>query len=215
MKVKFRSRLTVIIIGLLTPLTFGLHAATVTVSITGDFSFSPRNRTISPGDTIMWMNDDATTAHTSTSGAPGVPDGVWSSGLLSPGQSFSHTFDSAGTFAYFCSVHTFMTGTIVVQAPQGTGPSVSITSPLNGTTFSSPTNLTVTASASASSGTIAQVEFFDASTSLGVSTTPPYSVTVTNLAAGTHSLTAKATDSGGASAVSTAITVSVGGGGMK
>jgi chitinase len=75
-------------------------------------------------------------------------------------------------------------------------------------------NVTIEASASATGGTITQVEFFDSANSLGVVTASPYKVTV-NLTAGTHSLTAKAIDSKGGSATSAAISVTVGGGGTK
>jgi len=178
-----------------------------------DLTFSPKTQSIKTGDTVTWMNNDIT-EHTSTSGAAGTPNGIWDSGLLSPGQSFSFTFASAGTFPFFCEVHTFMTGTITVQAAQGSTPVVTITDPTAGTSFAAPTNLTIAAEASTASGSIAQVEFFDGSTSLGVDSTSPYSVTA-NLDAGSHLLTAKATDNGGVSAISTAVTITVGGGGTK
>jgi predicted secreted protein with PEFG-CTERM motif len=56
-------------------------------------------------------------AHTSSSGTPvDGPDGVFDSSLVMAGASFSHTFDSAGTFDYFCMVHPWMTGTVIVEA---------------------------------------------------------------------------------------------------
>jgi plastocyanin len=50
-------------------------------------------------------------AHTATSDT-----GVWDSGTLATGQSYSHTFDQPGTYTYHCTIHPFMKGTIVVQA---------------------------------------------------------------------------------------------------
>jgi len=66
---------------------------------------------IATGTTVTWTNNDAI-AHTSTSDS-----GVWDSGILSPGQSFSFAFKQAGTYAYHCAIHgaASMSGTIVVQ----------------------------------------------------------------------------------------------------
>ena len=77
-------------------------------------AFTPANKTISVGTTLTWRNRDGF-AHTVTSGTPGSPSGVFDSGNLGSGGSFSFTFNSAGTFNYFCSLHPSMTGTITVQ----------------------------------------------------------------------------------------------------
>jgi plastocyanin len=74
-----------------------------------NFAFTPSPVTVPVGTTVTWTNNDLMT-HTSTSATQ-----VWDSGLLSPGQSFSFTFTTPGTFTYRCSPHPFMTGTIVVQ----------------------------------------------------------------------------------------------------
>src|SRR3569623_1115724 len=166
-----------------------LESATITIDIS-NFAFAPQSKTINVGDTVMWMNSDST-SHTSTSGPPGSPSGTWNSGLLAPGQSFSFTFNSAGTFPYFCAVHTFMTGTITVQSAQAAVPVVSITSPANNAMVAAGTPTSIEATASVTGGNIVQIEFFDGSTSLGIDMTSPYSVSTT-LPAGTHSLTAKA-----------------------
>ena len=80
-------------------------AAEVKIS---NFAFDPSSLTVKVGTTVSWTNQDSA-PHTITSDA-----GDWDSGQLSKGQSFSYTFDQAGTFAYHCSVHPSMTGTIVV-----------------------------------------------------------------------------------------------------
>jgi len=78
--------------------------------------FIPSPVVITVGGTVTWENTD-TAAHTSSSGTPaGGPDGVFDSSLIMTGASFSHTFDSAGTFDYFCMVHPWMTGTVIVEA---------------------------------------------------------------------------------------------------
>jgi len=78
--------------------------------------FIPSTVVITVGGTVTWENTD-TTAHTSSSGTPaGGPDGEFDSSLVMAGASFSHTFDSSGTFDYFCMVHPWMTGTVIVEA---------------------------------------------------------------------------------------------------
>ena len=79
-----------------------------TVSI-ANFAFSPATLPIPAGTTVTWTNNDSTT-HTVTS-----DNGVFDSGNLAPNATFSYTFSNAGTFAYHCSIHTSMTGKIVVK----------------------------------------------------------------------------------------------------
>jgi LPXTG-motif cell wall-anchored protein len=79
-----------------------------------DYRFSPQTLTINVGDSVTWTNNSSSgTPHTSTAN-----DGAWDSGTLNPGQSFTHTFTTAGTFAYHCTFHVSlgMVGTIIVQA---------------------------------------------------------------------------------------------------
>jgi uncharacterized protein (TIGR03118 family) len=186
-------------------------AATVNVNII-DFGFQPANVTIKVGDTVKWTNTGSF-AHTSTSGtttggAP-HPDGLWDSGSLFTGGTFSHPFTKAGTFPYYCTPHfTSMVGTVTVQAAVNVPPTVSITNPADGATFTSPADATVQATANDADGTVARVEFFDGTDSLGSLTAPPYSKKVT-LYPGTHVLTAVATDSAGATTTSAAVTATV------
>jgi RHS repeat-associated protein len=95
--------------------------------------------------------------------------------------------------------------TVNVNAP----PTVSITSPASGALFNAPASITLTANAADSDGTVAKVDFYDGATLLGTSTAAPYGVTATNVAAGSHSLTARATDNLGAVTSSTAVSVTV------
>jgi len=93
-------------------------AATSAVTIQNS-AFAPPTTTIRVGDTVTWTNRDAF-SHTSTSDT-----GAWDTGVITAGTSHSFTFMSAGTFAYHCSIHTFMHGTIAVQGaatPQPTPP---------------------------------------------------------------------------------------------
>ena len=95
-------------------LLFGgaVHADTVDVSI-ASFAFTPDTLNITTGTTVRWTNQDAV-AHTSTSDG-----GVWDSGSLSTGQSFSFTFNTPGDFTYHCTFHplTMKDALIRVNAP--------------------------------------------------------------------------------------------------
>jgi plastocyanin len=73
-----------------------------------NFAFDPITVSVKAGTTVRWTNEDST-AHTVTSDA-----GDLDSGSLSNGDSFTHTFDQAGTFAYHCSIHPDMKATIEV-----------------------------------------------------------------------------------------------------
>lgn len=86
-------------------------------------------------------------------------------------------------------------------------PSVAITSPANGTTFTAGTTLVVNAAANDADGTVSRVDFFAGSTQIGSDTTAPYSANWANVAAGTYSLTAKAVDNDGATTTSATISV--------
>ena len=66
--------------------------------------------TINEGDTVVWTNQDSKN-HTVTS-----DDGVFDSGIILPGDSWSFTFDQAGTFPYSCTIHSSMVARIVVHA---------------------------------------------------------------------------------------------------
>ncbi len=79
----------------------------VKVSISG-FAFNPATVTIKVGQTVTWTNQD-TVAHNVV-----ADDNSWSSPSISQGATYSHTFTSAGTFAYHCSIHPFMKATVIV-----------------------------------------------------------------------------------------------------
>ncbi len=81
--------------------------ATPEVEIKG-FAFSPGTLTIKVGTTVKWTNQDSV-AHTVTSDT-----GLFDSGDLAAGDTFSFTFTQAGTFAYHCTMHPSMTATIIV-----------------------------------------------------------------------------------------------------
>ena len=79
-----------------------------------DSCYVPSSLEIRVGDTVSWSNDDSA-AHTVTSGSIGGTDGVFDSSLFMAGTTFEHTFTDVGTYDYFCMVHPWMTGKIIVN----------------------------------------------------------------------------------------------------
>jgi hypothetical protein len=96
-----------------------------------------------------------------------------------------------------------------VAAGENTPPTVSITSPVEGASFISPAAVTLTASASDNDGVVQQVAYYANSTLIGSATVSPYSVNWTNVAAGTYTVTAVATDNAGDTTTSAAVHLSV------
>jgi plastocyanin len=74
-----------------------------------NFSFSPQTLTIAAGTTVIWTNRDDI-PHTVVS-----DDKVFKSKVLDTDEKFTYTFDKAGNFPYFCSVHPKMTAKVIVQ----------------------------------------------------------------------------------------------------
>ena len=86
-----------------------------------DNCFVPSTVVITAGGTVTWENTD-TAAHTASSGtAAGGPDDVFDSSLIMAGGSYSVTLDDAGTYPYFCMVHPWMSGTVIVEAEAAHG----------------------------------------------------------------------------------------------
>jgi len=109
-------------------------AATVNVGVRyygGLIDFHPSSVTIHPGEQVNWVWD--TSGHSTTSGRPGMPNGIWNSGVRSQGATFTHTFNSVGTFPYYCSEHR-QTGQVIVTNATPTptppiGPPIATTNP--------------------------------------------------------------------------------------
>jgi plastocyanin len=81
--------------------------ATNAVSIT-NFAFSPAAITVTVGSTVVWTNNDSV-QHDITFDGGGI-----ASSVLNQNDTFSHTFPTAGTYHYTCSIHPFMHGTVIV-----------------------------------------------------------------------------------------------------
>ena len=76
-------------------------------------TFIPQRITVKAGTTVTWTNDDDD-PHTVTSSTK-----LFKSKTLDTGDKFSFTFTTPGAFQYFCSVHPYMTGAVVVEAATG------------------------------------------------------------------------------------------------
>ena len=74
-----------------------------------NFMFMPGSLTVPVGTTVTWKFDDSTD-HTVS-----ADDNSFASSPMANGQTFTHTFSTAGTVAYHCSIHPFMKGTIIVK----------------------------------------------------------------------------------------------------
>ncbi|MSQ21985.1 MAG: hypothetical protein EXR53_01585 [Dehalococcoidia bacterium] len=83
--------------------------------------FSPEPATITVGDTITWTNNSGVT-HTTTNGVrgSGTAGNIWDQTVSSGSSSTTVAFNSTGTFNYFCSFHSGMDGTIIVEAAEPT-----------------------------------------------------------------------------------------------
>src|SRR5215469_12006163 len=122
------------------------RSATQDVAITG-FAFQPPSVSINAGDSVRWTDMD-NASHTSTSDT-----GVWDSGVLNLTQ-FSFQFTNAGNYPYHCTTHPFMTASVSVTASSNQPPTVSITSPTNGASFTAPATVAINATASDTDGSV-------------------------------------------------------------
>ncbi len=84
-------------------------AASTTISIYGS-TFSPKNVTVTQGDTVTWVNRDNATHQVLATG------GQFVSAILKPGQKYAFTFNAPGTYSYEDELHPKLTGKITVKA---------------------------------------------------------------------------------------------------
>jgi hypothetical protein len=124
---------------------------------------------------------------------------------------FSWTGVVAGNYPSITAKVTDTRGAAATSAPitliSNAAPTVSITAPSSGAIFSAPATINLIAAAVDSDGTIAKVEFFNGATLLSTITSSPYTYSWVGVAAGTYSITAKATDNRGVTTTSTPVTV--------
>ena len=79
-----------------------------------DRCYIPSIITISTGESVTWVNEDSA-FHSVTSGFYDAPIDLFDSGHMDPFESYTLTFDEAGTFDYFCTLHPWMEGKVIVE----------------------------------------------------------------------------------------------------
>ena len=81
--------------------------------------YTPSVLTIKSGTVVTMTNTDETGVHTFTSGTVDgqtpIPDGIFDSNILMVGDSYERKFSQKGTYDYYCTLHTWMTGQIIVE----------------------------------------------------------------------------------------------------
>jgi RHS repeat-associated protein len=132
--------------------------------------------------------------------------------VLSAPYTFSASNLSGGAYT-FTARATDNRGASVSSAPVNVlvnvAPSITLASPTNNATFTAPATITLTADVADTDGNIAQVDFFNGATLVATRTAAPYSVVLTDVPQGAHSLSARVTDNHGAVATSAAVSVTV------
>lgn len=94
--------------------------------------YVPSQISVNQNDTVTWINRD-TEIHTVTSGIgaglesllnnkQGAKNGIFDSGIFKPGRNWTHKFVNAGVYTYFCTVHPWMEGTVLVK--KGLSPTI-------------------------------------------------------------------------------------------
>lgn len=83
---------------------------------TSGVGYEPPEVTVSPGATVVWDNQD-NALHTATSGESPIPDGKFDSGIVGANQQSKPVTMSIqpGEYKYFCTLHPFLQGTVIVQ----------------------------------------------------------------------------------------------------
>jgi plastocyanin len=104
-----------------------------------DFAYDPSTITVPAGTTVIWTNLD-TVPHTVTS-----TTGKFDSGILGPGRQFNYIFNDLGTYDYYCTIHTYMKGQVVVTPYGGPHPQSEISTavPVSTTSPQPSTRMTV------------------------------------------------------------------------
>jgi endoglucanase Acf2 len=162
----------------------------------GPFWFEREDGTKISGDITLATNDVNWTAYT---------DKAVTNVTLAAGRQVIRVKMGSGGFNLGRMTFTYAGGSTNIA------PTVNLTSTANNTAFTAPASITLTADAADTDGTISKVEFYNGTTLIGTDTSSPYSVTWNNVAAGTYSLTAKATDNSSGVTTSAAVSVVING----
>jgi len=130
--------------------------------------------------------------------------------------SFSWTSVPAGTYTLTAKAYdaagasgTSAAVTVTVGSAANQPPTVALTGPLAGTSYTAPAGMALTATANDPENQLARVDFYSGTTLIGSDATAPFSFNWAGVAAGTYTLSAKAVDAKGATATSSSVTVTV------
>jgi hypothetical protein len=175
----------------------------------------------SPSDGTIITARQATVTVSATASAPSgtIAQVQFFANGNSIGASTSAPYTATATLAEgsytLTAVATDNTGLSATSSPvsltiQDIPPTVSITAPANGVSFTPPATINISATASDLDGTVAQVQFFANGNLIGTSAGAPYSIVWSNVAAGSYGLTAVATDNLGKSTTSGTVNITVG-----
>jgi hypothetical protein len=200
----------------------GAVAISAPVTITVARNVAPTISITSPADNSTFVAPATIPVEVDAADSDGVivqvnyfVNGYYKGTRTTPPFQYTLYNQAAGTYqikavAYDDSNATTGSGVINVTVNPNTPPNVSLTSPVSGATYYEPASVTLSANADDIDGSIAKVEFYNnGGARIATVTSSPYTYTWNNVAAGTYSLTAKATDNGGATATSSAATITV------
>ncbi|WP_449062489.1 glycoside hydrolase family 48 protein [Planomonospora algeriensis] len=185
----------------------GGFTASVTIKNLGDplngwtlgFDFPNASQKLVQGWSATWAQSGSTVTAKSMD---------WN-GRLATGASTSIGFNGSWSGSNPKPAAFTINGTTCGGDPGNQAPSVKLTKPAAGAGFTAPATVEITADASDADGTVAKVEFYNGSTLLGSDTSAPYAYDWTGVAAGSYSLTAKATDDKGLAKTSDPVGITV------
>jgi plastocyanin len=108
MDMRFKLLIILLLAGTLVLLAVGqAQAKTFSVAIQNN-AFSPKELSISVGDTVTWTNNDSMLHDVDIDNLPKSPE-------MHQGETFTQTFDKPGTYNYDCDIHPFMKGNVIVK----------------------------------------------------------------------------------------------------
>lgn len=159
-------------------------------------------------DVVIVVVNKNTSSRSLTLNIAGSQIATWEQYTTSASKSLAKGNNISGGTSFQVNLDAASVTTFVGKANPGV-PTVSLTSPAANETFTAPASITLEATASDADGSISKVEFFNGTTKLGEDASAPYTYTWDNLAEGSYTITAKATDNSGETATSTAVEIRV------
>ena len=180
-------------------------SVTVVSAASVSISANPANVTSGVSTTLTWSSTGATSC---------AATGDWSGRKAVSGSQSVFPLNATNAYSLNCSGplgSASSAAAVTVGAPPNTPPTVALTSPAFGATFTAPASIAISATAAATvtNATISKVDFYNGASLLGTALTTPYTFTWTAVPTGSYSLTARATDSLGSVATSAAVSVTV------